>query len=80
MNDTTNHKTAMLTIKVTPARLEEFRIAAMLRGTTMSALVTQFMTQVIREEMSAVPEAFRRRGAVGEDNLINLISPDSPKN
>jgi ethanolamine utilization protein EutQ (cupin superfamily) len=60
MQDTTN-KTAMITVKVTPSRLEEFRIAALLRGTTMSALISQFVAQVVREEQAAVPDAFKRR-------------------
>lgn len=66
---------AMLTVKLPPARLEEFRIAAMLRGTTMSSLVQQFVTQVVREEMMAVPQAFRRRDHIdkGAENLIDLI-------
>lgn len=50
-----------MSIRMNPDRLEDFRIACMLRGTTMSALVSQFAMQVIREEMAAVPEAFRRR-------------------
>jgi hypothetical protein len=76
--DTTN-KSAMLTVKQTPERLEEFRIAAMLRGTTMSALVSQFIAQVVREEMQAVPAAFRRRHmSTGEGTMVELI--DSPDN
>lgn len=55
------NKVAMLTVKLTPSRMEEFRIAAVLRGTTMSALVSQFVAQVVREEMATVPEAFSRR-------------------
>lgn len=72
----------MLTVKLPPARLEEFKIAAMLRGTTMSSLVQQFVTQVVREEMSIVPQAFKRREGMGirGDNLIDLIDPDSNQN
>lgn len=72
----------MLTVKLPPSRLEEFRIAAMLRGTTMSSLVQQFVTQVVREEMSIVPQAFKRRDVTGtgRDNLIDLIDPDSNQN
>ena len=66
---------SLLTVKLPPARLEEFKIAAMLRGTTMSSLVQQFVTQVVREEMSAVPQAFRRRSSTGQkpENLIDLL-------
>jgi hypothetical protein len=55
-------KTAMVTVKITPSRLEEFRIAATLRGTTMSSLISQFIAKVVREEQAAVPQAFQRRG------------------
>jgi hypothetical protein len=67
------NKTAMITVKVTPTRLEEFRIAAMLRGTTMSALISQFVAQVVREEQLAVPEAFKRRSSTvpNHDDSLN---------
>lgn len=67
-----DHKTSMITVKVTPLRLEEFRIAAMLRGSTMSALISQFVAQVVREELDAVPEAFKRRSsAIPNDDDVN---------
>ena len=66
-------KKAMLTVKLSPDRLEEFRIASMLRGTTMSSLVSQFVAQTVREEMAAVPEAFKRRSR--SSNFIDLIHP-----
>ena len=53
-----NNTYAVLTVKLPPSRLEEFRIAATLRGTTMSSLIQQFVTSVVREEMSVVPQAF----------------------
>lgn len=65
------HKTALLTVKLSPVRLEEFRIASMLRGVTMSALVSQFIAQVVREEMIAVPAAFQRRRAFSDQMEIN---------
>ena len=69
-------KSAMLTVKMSPERLEEFRIASMLRGTTMSSLVSQFVAQVVREEMAAVPQAFRRRKSPANgDSLVDLIHP-----
>ena len=54
-------KRAVLVIELTPDRLEEFRISAMLRGTTMSSLVSEFVDAVIEEEKLTVPEAFKRR-------------------
>ncbi len=72
---------AMLTVKLRTARLEEFRIASMLRGTTMSALVSQFVAQVVREEMVAVPQAFRRRqDGGGSSGLIDLMHPNGDNN
>jgi hypothetical protein len=72
-----NTKSTMLTVKQSPERLEDFRIAAMLRGTTMSALVSQFIAQVVREEMRAVPEAFKRRNRNDADGLGSLIENNS---
>lgn len=69
-------KSAMLTVKLSPERLEEFRIASMLRGTTMSSLVSQFVAQVVREEMIAVPEAFKRRSSAAHDErFVDLLHP-----
>jgi tellurite resistance protein len=67
------NKTALISIKVTPEELEEFRISVMLRGTTMSALISQFMSEVVKVEKGAVPEAFQRKRAVVDDfsDLIN---------
>jgi hypothetical protein len=74
-------KPTLLTIKITPERLEEFRIAATLRGTTMSSLVSQFVAEVITEEKARVPEAFRRRNW-RESSLVDYIKnkPDDSLN
>ncbi len=64
-------KTALLTIKLPPSVLEDFRIASMLRGATMSGLVQQFVTKIVREEREAVPDAFRRR-----QDLANRSDPE----
>lgn len=58
----TNNKTSMLTVKLPVSRLAEFKIVATLRGTTMSALVAQYIAKEVRQEMEQVPSAFRRSG------------------
>jgi len=74
-------KPTLLTIKITPERLEEFRIAATLRGTTMSSLVSQFIAQVVTEEKTRVPEAFKRRNW-RESSLVDYMKnkPDDSLN
>jgi hypothetical protein len=66
-----NRNYALLTVKLPPTRLDEFRISAMLRGTTMSSLIQQFVTQVVREEMLAVPQAFKRRERPLKDDILS---------
>lgn len=74
-------RSAMLTVKMLPSRLEEFRIAATLRGTTMSALVQQFIAQVVREEMLAVPQAFKRRPeSTSRSPMMDLLDTDLNNN
>jgi len=41
-----------------PETLAEFHIACELRGATMSSLVHQHVTQIIREEKAREPEKF----------------------
>ncbi len=75
-------KTSMLTVKLTPDRLEQFRIAAMLRGSTMSAIVQQFVASVVREEMTAVPQAFKRGTVTNSPSDLKniIIQEDSEPN
>ena len=70
------NKTASLTIKLQPVRLEEFRIASMLRGTTMSSLITELMATVVKEEKASFPDAFKRRTDCNKpERLIGMINP-----
>lgn len=55
------HKDALLTVKVAPHVLKDFKVAAELKGGTMSALVHMFVVQTIREQRELNPEAFRKR-------------------
>lgn len=47
-------------MRLKPETREEFRVAAELRGATMSGLLHQFIVRTIREEKERDPEAFAR--------------------
>lgn len=51
-------KEKLMNIKMRPQTHREFKIAAELRGSTMSSLIHQFIVQTIWQEKSAHPEAF----------------------
>lgn len=53
-------KLSTINVKVPPLTHAEFRIAAKLRGGTMSSLLHQYMVKVIREEKEREPEAFKK--------------------
>lgn len=57
-NTKDSKKTRMLTVKFSPQTLEDFAITAKLRGTTMSAMVSQFVLKAIQEEKFIQPEKF----------------------
>jgi hypothetical protein len=52
------NKEVLINIRLKPETREEFRIAAELRGATMSGLLHQFIVRTIREEKERDPEAF----------------------
>ncbi len=66
------NKEKLLTVKVAPQVLQDFKVAAELKGGTMSALVHMFVVQTIREQKERNPESFapekekRRRVIVAE--------------
>lgn len=51
-------KKALFNLKIDENVREEFRIAANLRGASMSGLIHQFIFKIIREEKITNPEAF----------------------
>jgi hypothetical protein len=51
-------KEKLITVRVAEDKHAEFKIAAELRGATMSSLIHQYIFQVIREEKRQHPEAF----------------------
>lgn len=55
---TRKKKESNLNIRITPQLREEARIAAELRGLSVSALVHQYLVKVVREEKERSPAAF----------------------
>lgn len=51
---------SIINLKVPPRTHADFRIAAKLRGSTMSGLLHQYIVKVIREEKERDPDAFRK--------------------
>src|SRR4051794_1995788 len=51
-------KQKLLTVRIDPVDLDDFAIAAELKGATMSGLVHQFVRKTIREEKERDPKAF----------------------
>ncbi|MEP7076376.1 MAG: hypothetical protein ABI878_11255 [Acidobacteriota bacterium] len=74
-------KTSMLTVKISPERLEEFRIAASMAGVSMSALISHFIASTVAAAKSDIPTIFSRTheenklpawAAYHHDDLDNL--------
>jgi antitoxin component of RelBE/YafQ-DinJ toxin-antitoxin module len=55
---TTKGKEMNINIRVRKEVRENFKIAADLRGASMSSLIHQFMVKCIRDEKKIAPEAF----------------------
>lgn len=51
-------KVKMINVRLTPSVHESFRIAAELRGASMSSLLHQYIVRTIREEKELDPKAF----------------------
>ena len=54
-------KGGLFNIKINPADREQFKVAAELRGATMSSLIHQFIFRFIREVKMEMPEEFEAR-------------------
>jgi hypothetical protein len=52
------NKEVLINIRLKPETREEFRIAAELRGASMSGLLHQFIVKTIREEKERDPQSF----------------------
>src|SRR5262245_30704421 len=70
-------KNKMLAVKMAEDTLSDFATVARSRGSTMSALVTQFVLKSIREEKAANPSAFAdtepHRTVGGESEIEQII-------
>ena len=64
---TTSGKDVHITFRINPKVREEFKIAADLRGASMSGLIHQFIVKTIREEKASNPAAFIQGSSVGPD-------------
>lgn len=53
-----DNKRKMLTVRMKPDIINDFGIAADLRGQTMSSLIYQYVLKTIREEKEKAPQAF----------------------
>lgn len=72
----------IINLKVTPQIHQEFKVAAGLRGASMSGLIHQFMVRVIREEKDREPEAFadiNRTNAPITESFIDEILDEEEK-
>jgi hypothetical protein len=60
-------KEAWLNVRIREDVRDEFKLAAELRGASMSGLLTMFIYRVIREEKGKNPEAFAPAAEPGEN-------------
>lgn len=56
---TLENKEKLINIRVKELQRDEFRVAAELRGATMSTLIHQFIVKTIREEKERDPDEFK---------------------
>jgi hypothetical protein len=57
---TAETKEVLINLRVKPEVREAFRLAAQLRGATMSGLLHQFIFRTVREEKERDPEPFNK--------------------
>ena len=71
-------KPEMINVRLSQTEHDEFKIAAELRGSTMSSLLRQFIVRVIREEKEYSPRAFEGRNN-SSGMLTAEITTKAPK-
>jgi uncharacterized protein (DUF1778 family) len=76
---TNSVKDVWINIRINPRIREEFKIAAELRGASMSGLIHQFIVKTIREEKGVNPEAFLEDTAEAEDEILPIIDTRTPE-
>ena len=65
-----NLREKLLTVRVRPEVLKDFKIAAEVKGGTMSGLIHMFVVQTIRDQKERNPEAFSKHQNNGERPVI----------
>ena len=60
---TAKPKKSLVTVRLSSQTLADFKVAAELRGASMSALLHQFIVKTVREEREREPNAFAQPGA-----------------
>ena len=70
---TTTGKDVHITFRINPKVREDFKIAADLRGASMSGLIHQFIVKTIREEKASNPDAFKKHSPTIEDEVLPII-------
>lgn len=74
-------KTKMINVRLTDQTHEDFRIAAELRGASMSSLLHQFVVRTIREEKEREPKAFEKKPEIsGKVNPVGAAEFPKLKN
>lgn len=64
-------KTKLITVRLKEETHEEFKIAAELKGLTMSGLLHQFIVRTIREEKDTSPQSFTKLTRTPEPRPTN---------
>jgi uncharacterized protein (DUF1778 family) len=76
---TTSGKDVHITFRINPKVRDDFKIAADLRGASMSGLIHQFIVKTIREEKGINPEAFLEDDLEPEDEILPIIDTRTPE-
>lgn len=63
-------KVKMINVRLTPTVHDAFKIAAELRGASMSSLLHQFVVRTIREEKDMDPAAFNNGSSVTAEQVV----------
>jgi hypothetical protein len=72
------NKERLLTVRMAPQVLADFKLAVKLKGATMSALVHMYAFEIIREQRERNPEAFKKR-ADSDRPVVKAKLPERSK-
>lgn len=62
----------LLTVRVSPEVLKDYKIASELKGASMSALIHMFVVHTIREQKERNPESFSKRTNMSERPVVTV--------